>query len=323
LAETVSRAERLDSEPPNEEARSLRELITPAEDRFVRCNFPIPQLDEQHPVEIAGAVFAGRAFVQNDLRAMPHVSLTVTTECAGNGRTSMQPQPPGQPWGNGAVSTAQWTGVPLRELVQPRESAVELVFTGADGGEYRRSLPVEVAMDPAVIVAFEMNGAPIPAKFGGPLRLIVPGWYGMASVKWLARVEAVERPFEGEFQTKKYIYEPGVPVTTIRPKSMFTGLPRSLRAGQMTIVGGFAWSGDGVRLVQVSLGGVWRGARLVGPPLPHAWRRFEVRWTPQRAGSYKLRCRAFGNSGVQPDRPEWNEQGYGANGVEEIIVEVL
>jgi DMSO/TMAO reductase YedYZ molybdopterin-dependent catalytic subunit len=323
LAESISRAEQAVSEPPNEEARSLRALITPAADRFLRCNFPIPELDAEHPAEIAGEVFEARQFSQLDLRAMPQVSLTVTTECAGNGRTSMNPLPPGRAWGKGAISTAQWTGVPLRELIQPRESAIELVFTGADGGEYRRSLPMEVAMDPSVLIAFEMNGAPIPAKFGGPLRLVVPGWYGMASVKWLARIEAVSRPFEGEFQTQKYVYRPGEPVTTMRTKSIFTGLPRSLRTGQTAVVGGFAWSGDGVRGVQVSFGGAWRGARLVGPALPHAWRRFEARWTPQLRGTYRLRCRAFGADGVQPDQPEWNEQGYGANGIEEIIVEVL
>ena len=131
----------------------------------------------------------------------------------------------------GAVSTAQWAGAPLRSAIELLDTAVEVVFTGADGGEYRRSLPREVAMDPATLLAFEMNGEPIPARFGGPIRLIVPGWYGMASVKWVERIDAVEQPFQGEFQTRRYVYATGEPVTRMRIKSVFAEIPHWAPAG--------------------------------------------------------------------------------------------
>jgi DMSO/TMAO reductase YedYZ molybdopterin-dependent catalytic subunit len=311
----------LSTEPPNAEATegAFSHLVTPAEQRFVRCHFPVPLLDASHALHIHGAVAEARLISLEDLRGFPAVTSTVVTECAGNGRARMQPPTPGEQWSSGAVSVAQWTGVPLRSLLRVRDSAVELVFTGADGGRYRRSLPAEVALDGATLVAFDMNGEPIPARFGGPLRLIVPGWYGMASVKWLSRIEAVETPFEGEFQTEKYVYAPGAPVTFVKVKSMFTDLPAEVRAGVPLRVTGLAWGGAGIARVQVSDGGEWREARLVGPILPHAWRRFELQWTPPAPGRYPMRCRAADSSGEwQPDVPLWNEQGYGMNAAEEI-----
>jgi DMSO/TMAO reductase YedYZ molybdopterin-dependent catalytic subunit len=205
---------------------------------------------------------------------------------------------------------------------------VELVFTGADGGRYKRSLPREAALDPSVLLAWEMNGEPIPPQFGGPLRLVVPGWYGMASVKWLARIEAAETPFEGEYQTRKYVYAPGDPVTRMRPKAMFSEVPRIVRAGRPMLIAGMAWSGAAIARVEVAINagdgsaGDWCEARLVGPALPHAWRRFEVRWTPPHPGPYRVRCRAFDAGGEgQPETPVWNELGYGANGIEGLQIE--
>src|SRR2546430_17124416 len=118
-----------------------------------------------------------------------------------------------------------------------------------------------------------MNGEPIPARFGGPVRLVVPGWYGMASVKWLARIEAVEKPFPGEFHAHKYVYAPGVPVTRIRVKSMFVGLPGHVRAGITARLSGLAWDGSGVSRVVVELDGERHEARSLGPGLPHSWPR--------------------------------------------------
>ncbi|HUJ26592.1 MAG TPA: molybdopterin-dependent oxidoreductase, partial [Myxococcales bacterium] len=244
------------SEPPNEEAGegAFACLLTPAQRRFIRCNFPVPEMGPAQALEIAGAVIEPRRLSLSELRALRAVRLTVVTECAGNGRSHIVPPADGEPWRDGAVSTAQWTGVPLSSVLQLRDTAVEVVFTGADGGEYQRSLPREVAMDHGTLLAWEMNGAPIPPVFGGPLRLIVPGWYGMASVKWLARVEAVERPFEGKFQSGRYVYAPGVPVTRIRVKAMFTGVATSRIAG-------LAWGGAGIAAVDVCVDGVWLRAR--------------------------------------------------------------
>ena len=310
------RSEALETpEPPNAEAGegAFAHLITPAQKRFVRCHFPVPEIGESHTLELAGLFAAPRRLSLFELKAMPSSILTVVTECAGNGRTSLVPPIGGEQWGSGAVSTAQWTGTPLSLLLEGlSENAVELVFTGADGGAYQRSLPREAALDPSVLLAWEMNGAPIPPVFGGPLRLIVPGWYGMASVKWLARIEAVDQPFEGEFQTEKYVYAPGEPVARVRVKSMFTRVRPGLAQG-------LAWGGDGVSRVEVCVDGRWREARLVGPLLPHAWRRFEID-LPEDARV--LRCRAIDVRGVaQPDEPEWNELGYGANGTQQFVLD--
>jgi DMSO/TMAO reductase YedYZ molybdopterin-dependent catalytic subunit len=317
------------SEPLNAEAGegAFAGLITPSELRFVRNHFPVPMLGEDHALELCGAVGHPLRLSMPQLRALPASTLTVVTECAGNWRTSLAPKVEGEQWGKGAVSTAQWTGAPLHGLLEEAgllETALELVFTGADTGAYQRSLPLEAALDPSTLLAWEMNGAPIPPRFGGPLRLVVPGWYGMASVKWLAKIEAVETPFAGQFQTRKYVYAPGVPVTKMRIKSMFTSLPAELRAGVPARICGLAWGGEGVARVQVFAAARWHEARLLGPALPHAWRRFELVWTPRsERGRYLLRCRAIDASGEkQPAEPRWNEGGYGANGVERLGVEV-
>ena len=313
----------LSQDPVNAEAPPdvVARLITPASHRFVRCHFPIPDLGDDHPVQVGGAVAQDRVLTLQHLRELPPVTQTTLTECAGNGRAAFLPRVEGEQWDCLALSVAQWTGVPLRSVVELRENAHEVVFTGADGGAYQRSLPREVAMDPDTLLAYEMNGSPIPAAFGGPIRLIVPAWYGMASVKWLARIEAVEEPFEGEFQTDRYVYAPGVPVTRIRVKSMFTDVPAAISVGAPARLAGLAWGGDGIRQVDVEIDGERRPARLVGPPLPYAWRRFELDWTPARAGPHVLICRATDTQGrSQPDEPEWNPLGYGNNAVHRIEV---
>jgi DMSO/TMAO reductase YedYZ molybdopterin-dependent catalytic subunit len=174
-------------------------------------------------------------------------------------------------------------------------------------------------MDAGTMLAYEMNGSPILGQFGGPLRLVVPDWYGMASVKWLARIEAVEKPFRGEFQTRKYVYAEGVPVTRIRIKSMFTDVPDLVPVGVPVRVIGLAWGGEGVRGVEVEIDGERHAARLVGPILPHAWRRFELDWIPPARRRYVLACRATDMAGrSQPDEPEWNVLGYGNNAVQRV-----
>ena len=311
-------------QPPNAEAgpAALQHLITPAEHRFLRCHFPVPAVGDDHEIEVSGAVLNPRRLALADLRRMPSLTISVLTECAGNGRAHLDPPVAGEQWTSLAVSTGQWTGVPLRSLVELRDTAVEVVFSGADG-TYQRSLPREVALDEATIVAWELNGEPIPAPFGGPVRLVVPGWYGMASVKWLARIEAVERPFQGEFQSRRYVYGPGNPVTRLRIKSMFAGLPRRVAAGSLVRVGGFAWGPDGVRGVDVEIDEERHAARLLGPALPHAWRWFELEWTPQRPGRYLVGSRATGPDGEsQPDEAGWNPMGYGNNAVQRVEIVV-
>jgi len=311
----------LSHEPANAEAApdAFAGLITPANDRFVRCHYAIPDLRDDHVVRILGAVAQPRLLTVQQLRTLPPVTQTILTECAGNGRASLEPPVSGEQWTSRAVSTAQWTGVPLRSVLELRETAVEVVFAGADGGRYQRSLPREVALDAGTLLAYEMNGMPILAQFGGPMRLVVPDWYGMASVKWLARIEAVEKPFQGEYQTRRYVYAEGVPVTRIRIKSMFTDVPDLVPVGVPVRVIGLAWGGEGVRGVDVEIDGERHAARLVGPVLPHAWRRFELDWTPPARRRFVLACRATDTEGrSQPDDPEWNVLGYGNNAVQRV-----
>jgi DMSO/TMAO reductase YedYZ molybdopterin-dependent catalytic subunit len=328
-----ARREALNAETP---LSALGQLITPAEQRFVRNHFPAPDIAQDHPVLVGGAVAHPLNLSPDELRAMHAITATITTECAGNGRNTLVPPVEGEQWGQGAIATAQWTGVPLRELLERaglKETAVEILFAGADRGaqpgeQFVRSLPLEKALDPETMVSWEMNGAPIPLEFGGPLRLIVPGWYGMASVKWLERIEALEQPYSGTLQSEKYIYAPGAPVTEMRVKSIFTEPAQSsiVRCGSVP-VRGLAWGGRGVARVDIAVGCTdrdWREARLLGPALPQAWRRFELLWNVSAPGRYVLRCRAVDVSGEsQPDSPEWNALGYGANGVQQLPVSVV
>ncbi|MGN9908475.1 molybdopterin-dependent oxidoreductase [Phytohabitans sp. LJ34] len=221
-----------------------------------------------------------------DLRARPRVTRRVTLECAGNGRALLEPRPVSQPWLVEAVGTAEWTGTPLAPLLRAAgvgEGAVDVVFTGADHGiergveqDYQRALPVAEALRDEPLLAYEMNGAPLLPQHGAPLRLIVPGWYGMAHVKWLRRITIVDRPFDGfqnavAYRLRQRPDEPGVPVTRIEPRALvrppgfpdFMSRVRVLRPGPV-ILDGRAWSGHApVERVEVTTdGATWAEAAL-------------------------------------------------------------
>jgi DMSO/TMAO reductase YedYZ molybdopterin-dependent catalytic subunit len=266
-------------------------------------------------------------------------------ECAGNGRARFEPRPISQPWLHEAVGTAEWTGTPLAPLLVEAgllPPAVEVVFTGADRGvqgdvehDYQRSLSLDAAMRPEVLLAYEMNGAPLLPQHGYPLRLLVPGWYGMTSVKWLTSIAVVDEPFTGYQQTPAYLFqqtedEPGTPVSRIRVRALMVppGIPdfltrhRFVDAGPVTL-SGRAWCGTApVTSVEVGVDGVWQPAAL-GPPLgDYAWTPWSFEWDAV-PGEHELSCRATDADGdTQPLEQPWNLQGMGNNLVQKVPVTV-
>jgi DMSO/TMAO reductase YedYZ molybdopterin-dependent catalytic subunit len=259
----------------------------------------------------------------------------------------MSPRPISQPWITEAIGTAEWTGTPLRPILEEagiEENAVELVFRGADHGiqggveqDYERSLTLEDAMRDEVILAYAMNGAPLPPQHGFPLRLVVPGWYGMTSVKWLTAVEAVSEPFRG-FQMESYRVrhrpeDEGEPVTRMSPRSLLIppGFPDFLTRRRFVDVGrhelrGRAWSGWGaIARVEVSSdgGATWADAAVGEGASPYAWVPWTFSWHAAGLGSFELCCRATDAAGnQQPREPSWNLGGFWNNAVQRVPVEV-
>src|SRR5213080_3556923 len=331
-------AEPLNAETPLE---ALTEDLTPESSFFGRSHFHRPDMAQRKPVlEVAGAVQQALQLNIAGLQAMGTRTLTATLECAGNGRTGLQPLPAGEPWGLGAVGTARWTGVPLRAVLESarlRPHVVEILAIGADRGRppevadeipFARSLPLAKARDPDTLLALQMNGRPIPPEHGAPIRLIVPGWYGMASVKWLERIEALAEPFRGYYQLGRYVYDhadgnPPIPVRTIRVRSLIVSPSdgEAVRKGHVA-VRGKAWSGDAeVVSVQVEVDGLSREASLLPPVSPHAWRTWEFAWDAIAPGRHVLRSRATDAKGAaQPDVGRWNRHGYGNNSAQAITV---
>ena len=319
--------------------------VTPTEQFYVRNHFAVPELDPATwCLHIGGAVQHSQDLHLADLRAFPSRTVTTTMVCAGNNRLGFAPLAAGEPWGAGAVSTAAWQGVALRDVLsraQLRHSTVELLFTGADQGvpqgehetvAYARSLPLDKALDPDTLLAYAMNDAPLPPMHGGPVRLIVPDWYGMASVKWLAHVTAIEQPFDGYFQHQRYVIErpdqtAKLPVQTMRVETYIT----SPQGGDTLTIGkhsvrGVAWSGEEpIAQVEVRLDydGEWQTARLVGDAQPHAWRAWEWIWQASEAGRHVLQARATDSQGhTQPEVAEWNRYGYANNAIQSVVVAV-
>jgi len=311
--------------------QSLATFITPTEHFFVRNHFAIPSLTVQSwRLQIEGAVEQPLTFTLADLMQLPARTLVATLECAGNGRTFLAPQPPGVAWALGAVGTAEWTGVPLTtilELAGLQATAIDVVLEGADQGElkeepkppgqihYARSLPLAQAQQPTVLLAYAMNGAALTPAHGFPLRVLVPGWYGMASVKWLTRIIVTTQPFHGYFQTTDYSYwqqkshlpPQMVPITTMGVKAEIArpAMHEVVPADTAYRVYGAAWAGDAqIATVDVSTDGgmTWQAAQLLDTPVRLAWRLWEFVWqTPGIAGSYTLLARATDETGrTQP-----------------------
>jgi sulfane dehydrogenase subunit SoxC len=327
----------------------LREPITPTGLHYLLIHFDIPAVDAaSYRLAIDGLVERPVELSLADLQARPAVTYPVTMECAGNGRALLEPRWQSQPWLNEAVGTAEWTGTPLRPLLEEAgvsASALEVVFTGHDRGvqgdiehDYARSLSLDDALRDEVLVAYAMNGAPLLPQHGYPVRLIVPGWYGMTHVKWLRSITAVDSPFLGYQQDFGYKLrqseddDDAVPVTRMLPRSLmvppgipvFFGRQRVVPAGPCELVGR-AWSGRGrIERVEVSGdgGATWADAELDADAPAFAWRGWRFLWDAQ-PGEHVLMCRATDAAGnVQPLEAEWNLEGYCNNGVQRVSVTV-
>jgi sulfane dehydrogenase subunit SoxC len=323
---------------------ALRHEITPPGLHYLLIHYDIPAVDaDSFRLEIGGAVDKAITLSLDDLRARPRVAQPITFECAGNGRALLEPRPASQPWLTEAVGTAEWGGTPLTPLLEeagPSSNAIELLFSAVDRGveggvpqAYERALPIAEAAH--ALLAYEMNGAPLPPQHGYPLRLVVPGWYGMQNVKWLTGITVLEEPFSGYQNAVSYrMYgadgEPGEPVTRMLPRSLMVppGVPdfltrvRHLEPGPVTLTGR-AWSGQGsIDRVEVSTdGGATFDAAVLDEPLgPNAWRGWSFDWDAA-PGEHLLSSRASDSAGnTQPLDPNWNLKGFANNAVQRVAV---
>lgn len=321
-------------------------VVMPNAHFYVRNHFQIPLVDPATwQLTIDGLVERPLSLGLRELSNLPSHTLVATLECAGNGRALLNPPVEGEKWNLGAVSTAEWTGVPLVEVLDRagvKPSAQEILFRGTDGGEvdgrsgtvrFERSLQLAQARDRDILLAYAMNGEQLPVQHGFPLRLIVPSWYAVASVKWLTEIEVIDHAFEGAFQTDRYFFEREEhgravrePVSLQRVRSLITepGPGEELSRGELAIRG-VAWSGAAaIARVEVSIGGgVWQQARLIGERQRHRWQWWELLTQAERPGHLSIRARATDMAGrTQPQHPEWNRLGYGNNVLQEIIVHV-
>jgi DMSO/TMAO reductase YedYZ molybdopterin-dependent catalytic subunit len=327
---------------------ALRHPITPLGLHYLLIHFDIPDVDEQAwRLEVGGAVERSLTLTLEDVKARPSRTLPVTLECAGNGRALLSPRAPSQPWLMEAVGTAEWTGTPVAPILVEAgllPEAVEVVFRGIDRGvqgevehSYERSLPLEEALREEVLLAYAVNGQALPPQHGFPLRLVVPGWYGMTHVKWLESITVVDEPFRGWQQEVSYRIgksenDPGSPVTRMLPRSLMVppGIPeflsrtRFLDAGSCRLQGR-AWSGWApIERVDVSLDGgrEWDQASLDEPLSDFAWRGWTYDWEAV-PGEHEICCRATDGAGhTQPTSPVWNFEGYCNNAVQRVRVTV-
>src|SRR5256712_12742724 len=293
---------------------TLDGFITPTKLFYVRTHFPIPKIDKNKwRLRIEGEV--GKSFEINfdELIKLESRKIPATLECAGNNRSFLEPKVKGVQWDLGAVSTAEWTGVRLSTLLDrasPKPNACEVILEGADCGmledpkgppgelTFARSIPLEKACRD-VLLAYKMNGDDLPSEHGFPVRAIVPGWYAMASVKWLQRIIVTDRPFTGYYQTLDYAYwrrrgdiAELTPLTEMQIKAQIAHPARGevVAANSNVHVRGAAWTGDGeITKVELSTdsGSTWNEAKLVAESKPNAWRLWEFDWpTPVAAGKH-------------------------------------
>jgi DMSO/TMAO reductase YedYZ molybdopterin-dependent catalytic subunit len=326
--------------------------VTPSDRMFVRNNLLTPDIDAaQHRLTVKGLVDKELSFSMAELKkAFPAVTLQAMLECAGSGRSNYQPTASGTPWlQTGGMGCPTWTGVRLSEVLKAaglKSGAAHVAGQGGDPGMIAtaapviRSVPIAKALDDDTLIAWDMNGAPLPKVHGYPLRLVVPGWVGSASTKWLHTLSVLDAPFKGTFMTSSYVMpkwpvEPGqkMPPDTVSTqawpvKSMITfPAPNARLKGSAPItVRGRAWVGEGsIDRVEISVdeGASWQRARLAARGDRYAWRTFSFEYQPQRFGYLSFLARAWDDRGnAQPIVPAWNPLGYFWNGVHRVGVMV-
>ena len=328
---------------------ALRHAITPVGLHYLLIHFDIPAVSaDSFQLSVGGHVRKPLRLTLDDIKSRPATTLAVTLECAGNGRARLSPRPMSQPWLGEAVGTAEWTGTPVRLILEEadvRDGARDVVFTGLDRGVqggvdqfYERSLAMADASRDEVLLAYVINGQPLPPQHGFPLRLIVPGWYGMTHVKWLRAITVLDGPFEGYQQATAYHFrtvegEAGLPVRRMLPRALMVppGVPDFMSRLRFVerathLIEGRAWSGRApIARVDFSADGgeSWSPAVLEPPPSPYAWHRWSYRWDATQPGEHELCVRATDAAGdSQPVDQSWNLEGVANNAVQRVRVVV-
>jgi sulfane dehydrogenase subunit SoxC len=328
---------------------ALRYDRTPIGLHYLLIHYDIPDIDVgSWRLTVTGRIERPLRLDLGGLRSRRTVTRRVTMECAGNGRARLRPRTVSQPWLHEAVGTGEWTGTPVADLLDEAgllADATEVVFSGADRGveggieqRYQRSVTIDELRATGALLVHTLNGAPLPPQHGAPLRLVVPGWYGMTSVKWLSSLEVIDRPFDGyqhvrAYRTRQEPDDVGEPVSRIAVRSLMVppGIPEFLSRRRIVergehLLEGRAWSGNGpIDTVEVSTdgGASWQAAELQRSDDPAAWSRWTHLWKAETSGDTELCCRATDVTGSrQPGDPVWNLGGYAVNAVHRVPVTV-
>lgn len=347
---TVRVSRPFDAETP---VRAFTSFLTPNDHFFVRSHFGPPSAetirDSQWTLHVGGAVERSNEFTMESLKQFEPVTITAVLQCSGNGRAYHRPRVPGVQWERGAVGNAQWTGVRLRDVLQAagvRAEARHVMFQGADRPVvatvplFVRSIPLEKALHPDTLLAYEMNGRPLPLPHGAPLRVITPGWMAESCIKWLTHIELREDEASGYFMQTAYRVpvksehsDTGMtdnataPVEVMPVKSLIS----SPEDGQAVLAGGVrikgvAWAGETrIAKVEISIdeGNTWQPAQLVGDDRLYAWRQWQFLWQATVQGTFAIVCRATDERGhVQPAVTSWNPSGFLWNGWDRVTVRV-
>jgi Sulfite oxidase and related enzymes len=329
----------------------VNQFITPTEWFYVRTHFPIPSIDRNAWwLHVEGDVEKPFNINYEQLLELESLTIPVTLECAGNNRNFLEPKVKGVQWGLGAIGTAEWTGVPLSILLdraRVKAKGCEVILEGTDCGmledpnsplselKFARSIPLERARAD-VLLAYRMNGSELPPQHGFPVRAIVPGWYAMASIKWLQRIIVTDQPFTGYYQTIDYAYwkrrgeiAERTPLTEMQVKAQIARPAEGdiVPPNSTERVHGAAWTSDGeITKVELSTdgGATWTEAKLLGESQPNAWRLWEFNWqTPASPGKRTLIARATDSLGrTQPTQRDRDRGTYMINHLLPIEVEV-